>query len=97
MRKFRFSKPLLAEDEAQLLAFWASLSSSSPQLDEPAIHQHLVNDQARFVISLARQHISPSYSFDFEAITVLCTTREDGTLLDATGVAFQDFKETTVL
>jgi hypothetical protein len=60
MRQVRFSKLLPAEDEAQLLAFWASLCSSSPQLDEPATHQHLINEQGRFVISLARQYQMPA-------------------------------------
>ena len=60
MRKFRFSKPLPAEDKARLLAFWDSLNSSSPLLKEPAIQQPRVNDLARFVISLARQYQRPA-------------------------------------
>ena len=60
MRQVRFSKPLPAEDVAQLLVFWASLSSSSSQMDEPATHLQLVKEQARFVISLARQYQRPA-------------------------------------
>lgn len=60
MRQVRFTKPLPAEGGAPLLAFWASLSSTSLLLDEPAIYLQMVNEQARFVISLARQYETPA-------------------------------------
>ena len=58
MRQVNFSKPLPAEDEAQLLAFWHCLNSSNTLLDETTIHQPMVDNQARFAISLARQYQS---------------------------------------
>ena len=60
MRKLRFSKPLLAADEAQLVAFWDALCSGKPPLEELDSQQPRIKDQARFAISLARQYQSPA-------------------------------------
>ncbi|WP_345236818.1 hypothetical protein [Hymenobacter saemangeumensis] len=60
MRQIRFSKPFPDEKEAQLLAFWTSLSSVSPLLKQSVLHQFRVNEQARFAISLVRQYQGPA-------------------------------------
>ena len=60
MHPFRFSKPLAAEESERLRTFWTSLSHRGSRLDTPAIHQRWVDEHARFVIALARQHQRPT-------------------------------------
>jgi hypothetical protein len=62
MRHVSFSKSIKKEDVTQLLGFWSSLSRCGTQLDNPVIHQPVVDAQARFIIALARQFQSPALS-----------------------------------
>ena len=41
--------------------------------------------------------IISDYPFEFEALTILCATRNDKTLLDYSGMTYFDFKETNEL